>query len=135
MINSTTGAKCSFFSIQVNVQYIADFYSSNFEPSLANKFLLIPDLDKLKGASKAWLDGAQQSGLLNSLKNASERLLVPKEYTDFTGFSCDKIGVHYTAFRNQGSKCSQHFGRFVVVEFCDFNAFKMKIFTFGPVVS
>eukprot|EP00731_Ephydatia_muelleri_P038319 Em0718g4a len=58
----------------VNVQYIADFYSSSFEPSLANKFLLIPDLDKLKG------------------------------------FSCDRIGVHYTAFRNQNSKCSQHYG-------------------------
>ncbi|KAL5463657.1 hypothetical protein EMCRGX_G032572 [Ephydatia muelleri] len=94
----------------VNVQYIADFYSSSFEPSLANKFLLIPDLDKLKGATKAWLNGAQQSGLLDSLKNASERLLVPKEYTDFTGFSCDRIGVHYTAFRNQNSKCSQHYG-------------------------
>lgn len=115
--NLTTGAACIFLSIQVNVQYIADFYSSSFEPSLANKFLLIPDLDKLKGATKAWLNGAQQSGLLDSLKNASERLLVPKEYTDFTGFSCDRIGVHYTAFRNQNSKCSQHYGRFV---FCAF---------------
>ena len=96
------------------MQYIADFYSSSFEPSLANKFLLVPDLDKLKGAPASWLSDSQKTGLLDSLKNASERLLVPKDYTDFSGFSCDKIGVYYTAFRDQGTKCNQHFSRLVV---------------------
>jgi len=61
--------------------------------------------------SEEWKQAARESGLWDSINNATEWMAIPKHFFDFTGLSCNKIGVYYSAFRNQGStKCHSTFG-------------------------
>lgn len=82
-------------------------------PVLAHKFLLIPDLRSVNTFPPAWRAAAQRSGLLQSIYNASEWMLIGKENFDFSGRHCNRIGVSYTAFRNQQDPCSNRLGRLV----------------------
>ena len=110
--------------LQVKAEYIADFYPSSFMStgSLAHKYLLVPDIkayDKTqqeKGAlsDQDNLETSPAAGdISDSIHNVSEWMAVPKQKFDFTGSSCNKIGVYYPAFRNQGSRCHVPVGRSV----------------------
>jgi len=57
-----------------------------------------------------WEQTARESGLWDSIHNASEWLVINKHYFDFSGSSCNKIGVYYSAFRNQESRCTNRYG-------------------------
>ena len=77
-------------------------------PVLAHKYLMIPDLRKLKTFSSKWISAADSFGYYKAIQNVSEWLLVDKHQYDFTGLHCDKIGVSYSAFRNQPDRCTAH---------------------------
>ena len=67
---------------------------------------MIPDLKKMNEFSDEWFEEANITGYSSSVKNASEWLLVDKQLFDFSGLHCNKIGVSYTAFRNQEDGCT-----------------------------
>jgi hypothetical protein len=97
----------------VRVEYIADFHTDDFLPVLVHKFLLIPNATNVNRFPAEWRTEAESSGLLQSIYNSSEWLLVGKEHFGFTGTHCNKIGVSYTAFRYQGARgegCNDHIG-------------------------
>lgn len=94
--------------MQLKAEYIADFYPSTFMDAtkLAHRYLLVPDREhftrpETSDARKDW----------DSIHNMSEWIAPPKHYFDLTGLSCNKIGVHYSAFRNQGTRCYTLVGR------------------------
>ena len=93
------------------MEYIADFHPNDFMPVLAHKYLLVPDIRKLNSFSKKWTRKAKDSGLWDSIQNASEWLLVDKHNFGFSGLHCNKIGVSYSAFRNQGDGCTNIINR------------------------
>lgn len=80
-------------------------------PVLNHKYLLVPDTRNVNSFSSTWRSAANTSGLLQSIYNASEWLLLGKEYFDFSGYHCNKIGVSYTAFKHQTDACSNLLGR------------------------
>lgn len=82
-------------------------------PVLAHKFLLIPDTKNMDNFSKDWRDEANSTGYLASVRNASQWLLVDKHRFGLSGYHCNKIGVSYTAFTHQGSKCSSTIDRYI----------------------
>ena len=61
-------------------------------PSMANKIFLVP-----KPAEGEMID----LGL---------SLIVEREKFDFSGSTCNKIGVGYSAFQTQGQRCGQPIG-------------------------
>lgn len=42
-------------------------------------------------------------------------MAIDKPYFDMSGFSCNKIGVSYTAFRRQPNSCTNRYGRSVYI--------------------
>ena len=80
-------------------------------PVLVHKYLLIPDIKKINSFPSSWRTSAQQSGLWQSIQNASEWLLVGKEKFAFSGRHCNKIGVSYSAFKHQSDGCTNVYGR------------------------
>ena len=74
---------------------------------LAHKYLLIPDT-----TSKENKGNTANAAIWKSIDNASEWMAVTKHHFDFTGWSCNKIGVSYSRFRNQGSRCLTPVGRY-----------------------
>ncbi len=99
-----------YFS-QFRAEYIADFHPSTFMPVLAHKYLMIPhsvpnpprSTENPTSDLKDMLPHAfNYSSFVN---NVSQWLLVDKHYYDFSGMHCNKIGVSYTAFRNQPGNC------------------------------
>ena len=79
---------------------------------LAHTYVLIPDQ---KSISKSSVYQGQPSTELNSfidsLHNVSEWMAVSKEMFDFTGSTCNKIGIGYAGFRYQNDKCTTPVGR------------------------
>lgn len=98
-------------STQIRAEYIADFHANEYMPVLAHKYLLVPDLRTLRYFPKSWKDNARKSGLLSSLHDPSDWLLVGKERFAMSGLHCNKIGVSHSAFRNQPDKCTNVYGR------------------------
>ena len=92
------------FAMQLRAEYIGDFQPNEYMPVLVHKYLLIPDLD-LSTEYSTYYQGSKPD-LWNSIHNISEWLLVGKEHFALSGLFCNKIGVTYTAFRNQGSRCT-----------------------------
>ncbi len=72
------------------VKLVGDFYPSSNPPDLSSMYLLIPTSPStnplVQEGSTAWM-----------LVSASE--------ITFTGLECDKIGVSYTPFQTESSKC------------------------------
>lgn len=103
--------------MQVKVKYVADFYPSTFIPSekISQRYLLIPDMKTLQ-PNKTYSDIPDEEWELfkKSVKNVSEWMAINKPFFDMTGYSCDKIGVSYTAFRHQGTKCRSLYGRLFI---------------------
>ena len=77
-------------------------------PVLVHNYLLVPD--KELDFSDEWKADAKDSGLWASIDNVSEWLLVGKENVELSGFFCNKIGVSYNGFRNQGERCTTKIG-------------------------
>ena len=86
-------------------------------PVLAHKYLLIPDYRNITRFPVQWHENAKRIGLLPSIFNTSEWLLIGKEHFAFSGLHCNKIGVSYSAFRNQFDGCSAVFSRLMNVIF------------------
>ena len=82
-------------------------------PVLAHKFLLIPDISDIDTFSKDWRDEANMTGYLSSIMNASEWMMVDKHRFGLSGYHCNKIGVSYSAFTHQGSKCHSIIDRYL----------------------
>lgn len=78
---------------------------------LAHRYLLVPDIAKFKERAEEKGVEVGSDPVWSYITNASEWMAVPKHYFDFTGSTCNKIGVYYPAFRNQGAKCSSPVGR------------------------
>ena len=95
------------FVLQIRAEYIGDFQPNEYMPVLIHKYLLIPDLELAETLSSIWKSHAKSFGLWQSIHNVSEWLLVGKEHFELSGYFCNKIGVSYTAFRNQGSACTR----------------------------
>ena len=79
---------------------------------LVHTYVLIPDQNSIK---KSLVYPGQPPTELNSfidsLHNVSEWMAVSKELFDFTGSSCDKIGIGYAGFRHQFDRCTTPVGR------------------------
>ena len=65
-------------------------------PNLANEIFLVP---------KAGGDFTEDQAT-----DLAQTLIVERERFGFSGSECNKIGVGYTAFSSQGSRCSQPLG-------------------------
>lgn len=106
---------------QVKAEYIADFNPSEFVQTakLANRYLLVPDSDILSLQNpppKVYYAQSpiEHAQFIDSFRNASEWMAVPKTMFDLTRSSCDKIGVGYSAFKHQATKCTTKMGRSVM---------------------
>ena len=73
---------------------------------LAHKYLLVPD-----AANVGKKGNFANEEIWTSISNVSEWMAVTKHHFDFTGWSCNKIGISYARFRNQGSRCTTPVGR------------------------
>lgn len=79
---------------------------------LVHTYVMIPDPQSITKSNV--YHGQPVSELisfLNSLKNVSEWLAVGKEMFDFTGSTCNKIGIGYAGFRYQHDQCTTPVGR------------------------
>ncbi len=102
----------------MKVEYVADFYPSTFLKSqkLMHRFLLIPDLPTLPNRRPFTdVSSLEWKKFTTSVKNMSEWMAIDKPYFDMSGFSCNKIGVSYTAFRRQPNSCTNRYGRSVYI--------------------
>ena len=94
---------------------MADFYPSTFVKSekLVHKFLLVPDMSTVPSSEKSYPDisNAEWDMFQASVKNVSEWMAIHKDLFDMSGFTCNKIGVSYTAFRHQTNRCQRQYGR------------------------
>ena len=103
-----------FFAFQVKVEYISDFHPSTFIKSdkLVHRFILIPDHSTLPSDPPfPDLTPEEWKVFKISVNNMSEWMAINKEYFDMVGFTCNKIGVSYTAFRRQPHGCQDKYGR------------------------
>ena len=79
---------------------------------LAHTYVMIPDQQSITYSSVYRGQPSTELGaFINSLKNVSEWLAVGKEMFDFTGSTCDKIGISYAGFRYQHDQCTTPVGR------------------------
>ncbi len=78
---------------------------------LAHRYLLVPDIAKFEERIQEKSESVSSYPIWPSVSNVSEWMAVPKHYFDFTGSSCNKIGVYYSAFRYQGAACESPVGR------------------------
>ena len=121
---STVVVRCSTFTLvylQVRAEYVADFNPSSFvkATSLSTRYLLIPETipDPRHSSSLTHTYGMPSDAspyfrrFVESLNNATEWMVVPKPLFDFTGRSCNRIGVGYSTFRHQSRMCSSRLGR------------------------
>eukprot|EP01080_Neovahlkampfia_damariscottae_P003731 gene3731-6619_t len=80
----------NFKSSQVIGSLSGDFSGYKSIPDFQDKFLFVPlfplSNERVKGGMKNWM-------------------LIDKLHVDKTGFTCNKIGVSYSAFRNQANQC------------------------------
>ena len=80
----------NFKSSQVIGSLIGDFSGYKAIPDFQEKFLFVPlfplNHDRVKEGMKNWM-------------------LIDKSNVDKTGLTCNKIGVGYSAFRNQPNQC------------------------------
>ena len=81
---------------------------------LAHTYVMIPTERSM--IMHSTLVHSRQSGnelrsFTRSLRNVSEWMAVNKEMFDFTGLTCDKIGIGYAGFRYQHDQCSTPIGR------------------------
>ena len=95
---------------------MADFYPSTFVRSekLVHRYLLVPDISTMPyGEEKSYPDisNAEWNMFNASVNNVSEWMAINKNLFDLSGFSCNKIGVSYTAFRHQPNRCNNPYGR------------------------
>lgn len=56
----------------------------------------------------------------------SKWMFIAKEAVTLDGSQCDKIGVSYEAFQNQGNKCGMIIGSCLKNQLEDFNAEDLK---------
>ena len=101
-------------TLQVKAEYVADFHANSFVKSekLVHRYLLIPDMNLLpRQPPFADIYYHQWKPFVDSVSNISEWMAIEKRYFDFSGFSCNKIGVAYTAFRRQPNPCTSRHGR------------------------
>ncbi len=98
----------------MKAEYVADFHANSFVKSekLAHRFLLVPDTSTLPNSIPfPDVDRRQWNTFVRSVKNISEWMAIEKQYFDLSGFSCNKIGVSYTAFRRQPNRCTNPYSR------------------------
>ena len=79
---------------------------------LAHAYVMIPEQSSI--TKQLVYQGQPQTELnsfLQSLSNVSEWMAVSKEMFDFTGLTCNKIGIGYAGFRYQNDKCTTPVGR------------------------
>ena len=103
--------------VQVKAEYIADFNPSMYVKSakLAHTYVLIPDQGSISDSPGPVYQGqppAELDSFISSLHNVSEWMAVSKEMFDFTGSTCNKIGIGYAGFRYQNDKCTTPVGRY-----------------------
>ena len=99
---------------QVKAEYVADFHPNSFVESkkLAHRFLLVPDMSTLPSTVPfPDVDTREWNTFVSSVKNISEWMAIEKQYFDLSGYSCNKIGVSYTAFRHQPNRCVSKYSR------------------------
>ena len=102
----------TIYNLQIRAEYVADFHPSDYIQVLNHKYLLIPDTTGISSFPSDWISQAQSSGLLASIYNRSEWLLVGKENFGLSGYHCNKIGVSYSAFTHQTDGCTNVHGRY-----------------------
>lgn len=79
---------------------------------LAHAFVLIPDQNSISGSPVYHGQPSNElRSFIDSLHNVSEWMAVNKEMFDFTGLTCNKIGIGYAGFRYQNDKCTTPVGR------------------------
>ena len=79
---------------------------------LAHTYVLIPDQGSISNSPVYQSQStAELSSFISSLHNVSEWMAVGKEMFDFTGSTCNKIGIGYAGFRYQNDKCTTPVGR------------------------
>ena len=82
---------------------------------LAHTYVLIPDQGSISDSPGPVYQGqppAELDSFISSLHNVSEWMAVSKEMFDFTGSTCNKIGIGYAGFRYQNDKCTTPVGRY-----------------------
>ena len=98
----------------MKAEYVADFHPSTFLQSqkLMHRYLLVPDLRTLP-PRKPFTDLSvlEWTSFKRSINNMSEWMAIEKPFFDMSGYSCNKIGVSYTAFRRQPNSCTNGYGR------------------------
>ena len=75
-----------------------DFAAFEAAPDYSSRLLFMPFLCQ------------DSSKCLNRTLDSSDRWMLIEQYKTTTGSECDKIGVSYSAFNSQGSKCDIPFG-------------------------
>ena len=80
---------------------------------LAHAYVMIPTKQSMTRRSPVYhgQSRGELNSFLKSLNNVSEWMAVSKEMFDFTGLTCDKIGIGYAGFRYQHDQCSTPIGR------------------------
>ena len=80
---------------------------------LAHAYVMIPTQQSMRRRSPVYPGQSRNelNSFLRSLNNVSEWMAVSKEMFDFTGQTCDKIGIGYAGFRYQHDQCSTPIGR------------------------
>ena len=79
---------------------------------LAHTYVLIPDQGSIKNSLVYQGQSITElNSFIGSLHNVSEWMAVSKEKFDFTGLTCNKIGIGYAGFRYQGDRCTTPVGR------------------------
>lgn len=79
---------------------------------LAHMYVLIPDQRSISNSPVyQGQSSAELSSFISSLHNVSEWMAVSKEMFDFTGSTCNKIGIGYAGFRYQSKRCTTPVGR------------------------
>lgn len=107
-----------YTNFQVKVEYVADFHPSTFisTDKLVHRYLLIPNVETLS-PDPPFPDVPPQEWkhFMKSVQNMSEWMAIDKTFFDMSGFSCNKIGVSYSAFRRQPHACARKYGKWVNV--------------------
>ena len=79
---------------------------------LAHTYVMIPDQQSItKSHVYQGQPSSELATFIDSLMNVSEWMAVSKEMFDFTGVTCNKIGIGYAGFRYQHDQCTTPVGR------------------------
>ncbi|XP_065833256.1 hapless 2-like isoform X3 [Oscarella lobularis] len=98
---------------RIVAHYVGDLLPSKFFGDLTNKYLFVPSMHDPYGKMMDSSNKLKESEFLRhkQVKNGMrEWLLVDKHLVDFSGLTCNRIGLYYEGFASQPGKCRRKKG-------------------------